>query len=51
MTDYRAAADLLVERAEICRALFGMAADSAERTAAATRLREIHSDPEVARIP
>jgi hypothetical protein len=50
MTGSREAADLLLERAEICLALFGMAADSPEHTAAAKRLREIHSDPEVARI-
>jgi hypothetical protein len=50
MSGSRAAADLLVERAEICGTLFGMAADSAERTAAAKRLREIHADPAVARI-
>lgn len=50
MTDSRSVADLLVERAELCRAIFGMAADSAERTAAAKRLRAIHGDPGVARI-
>ena len=41
---------MLLERAEICLALFGMAADSAGRTSAAKRLREIHADPAVARI-
>jgi hypothetical protein len=50
MTSSRAAADLLIERAEICRALFAMAADSPERIAAAKRLREIHADTAVARI-
>jgi hypothetical protein len=50
MTGSRGTADLLLERAEICHTLFGMAADSPERVAAANRLREIHSDPAVARI-
>jgi hypothetical protein len=50
MTSSRAAADLLLERAAICGALFGMAADRPGRSDAAIRLCEIHSDPEVARI-
>jgi len=50
MTNSRSVADLLLERAEIVNALFGMAADSPERAAAATRLREIHAAPAVARI-
>jgi hypothetical protein len=50
MNNSRSVADLLLERAEVCLALFGMAADSPQRTAAAKRLREIHADPAVARI-